>query len=340
MEILHGPVHGAAVGPAVPSSLQEAGRSPDHLDLPLLRGILGRLLVFISPFSCSSRLLGGSLGCLGVGIGERQRLSDGFQRLLRQGLGLLRRLLFGLPRLRLCRDNPNGPGKTVRRGNLMGLGQIPQLSRFRAVQSRKQNPVAHALGLPAQCLHAPHGKRGRQSINGLGAVGIGHGIGHHQTVLGSCHGHIQHPHLLADSLLPDSVRNGQLFQGRIANAPVRVGHLDPQPQILMAQQLLPRIDHIEPMGQIHQKYHRKFQALGLMDAHNGHSILILGCRAGQALFRSPVQVLQETLQCAQLPLLEACGQQIELAQILLGSAPLGACPIDAFQVRLRKNQLQ
>ena len=341
MEVLHGPVHSTAIGPPVPGLFQKTGGPPDPLGLALLRGILRSLLVLVPALPGSCRLLGGGNRRLRGGIGKGQGLPQGLHGLLRQRLGLLPGSFPGSGLLLyFLRNHTDCPGAAVRRGDLMGLGQVPQLSSLRAVQSRKQNPMAHALGLPAQCLHAPHGKRRCQNINRLRTVGIGYGIGHHQPILWPGHGYIQHPHLFTDRLLPDPVRNGQFSQRRIADTLLRIRHLDPQTQGLVTQQLLSGIDHIEPVGQVHQKHHREFQALGLVDAHNSHSIFVLRRRPGQSLFRRPLQVLQEPLQCAQLPLLEACSQQIELAQILLGSAPLGPCPIDAFQVRLRKNQLQ
>ena len=138
VEVLHGPVHSTAIGPPVPGFFQKTGGPPDPLGLALLRGILRSLLVLVPALPGSCRLLGGGNRRLRVGIGKGQGLLQGLHGLLRQRLGLLPGSFPGSGLLLyFLRNHTDGPGAAVRRGDLMGLGQVPQLSSLRAVQSRK-----------------------------------------------------------------------------------------------------------------------------------------------------------------------------------------------------------
>ena len=92
MEILHDPVHGAAVAPAVLPGSCEGGPPPDPLGLLFFRSVLGRLLILFPALPSGGRLLGGRPGSGGIGIDEGQGIFQGLRRIPWDGgclLGLL-----------------------------------------------------------------------------------------------------------------------------------------------------------------------------------------------------------------------------------------------------------
>ena len=80
----------------------------------------------------------------------------------------------------------------------------------------------------------------------------------------------------------------------------------------MAQELVHAVADIELPGQVAQKHHREFQALGAVDGHQPHRPRVLIGRLRKALFLPPFQMVQEPLQGAQLPLLKFRSQEVEL----------------------------
>ena len=85
----------------------------------------------------------------------------------------------------------------------------------------------------------------------------------------------------------------------------------------MAQHLIPGALLVEAPGQAAQEYHRKFQSLGFVDAHNGDGAgaALLG-RGGDPLFLQSLQVVQKLSQILMTVSLIVLCQPAEGLQVL------------------------
>ena len=85
----------------------------------------------------------------------------------------------------------------------------------------------------------------------------------------------------------------------------------------MAQHLIPGAFLVEAPGEAAQEYHRKFQSLGFVDAHNGDGAgaALLG-RGGDALFLQSLQIIQKLSQILMAVSLIVLCQPAEGLQVL------------------------
>ena len=184
-----------------------------------------------------------------------------------------------------------------------------QSSRFPPVHCGEEYPVAHADGILSQQAAAIK-VTAQGNILQIRHEGLGR-IGHHQTVLRPGHGNVQHPHFLGNTFRGHLCPNGPLGKGGVTDAVFCVRTGQAQPQCSVAEDLGPQILLIETPGQVAQKHHRKFQPLGLVDAHNIHTVRSGGAGGNQATFLHPVQVLKELGEFTQTPFLKVTGVLIE-----------------------------
>ena len=203
---------------------------------------------------------------------------------------------------------------------------------------RQQHPVAHAVGLPAQQLPAvkvPAQGDGLQILfQGLG------GVGHHQPILGSGHGNVEHPHFLGNTLSCHSGSNGSLGKSWVANPVLPIHRAQTQPQLLITENLRPQVLLIEPPGKVAQEHHRKFQSLGLVNAHNADAACSRRAGNHQPQLLHPVQVIQERRQRPVCAVFKVTGILKEGLQILRPGLAAGHSGKEAVQSGFRQRFFQ
>ena len=137
-------------------------------------------------------------------------------------------------------------------------------------QQRRTQPVSKAVCLPVQSL--PRTCRQKRRRPGKGIAGLGHAQrdGQDQHILCAGERHIQKAHLLAAGLLCVSIGKGGVCGGLVQVALFRT---QPQacPVFPMQQHRLIGVTQVEVPGRIAHEHHRKLQALGAVDGHDGHA---------------------------------------------------------------------
>ena len=289
-QILQGQVDGTAVGLARKLPRIKPGTPPGTYQCLWLLGILSSLHVLDPSLSAGGGLLGWRLGCLQMTIAEGQRVAQGFFCLRRHGLAFFPALICPHGFLRNL-SNTDFPGDIPRLCFPGPSAQGVQFSRLRPAQCRKQHPVPHTDGIPAKQFPAVK-VHSQGNILQIRCQGLGR-IGHNQTIFGPGHGNIKHPHFLGNAFRLHFRGNCPLGDGGIPKPVGIVRHGKAQSQLFVAQDLRSEALLVKLSGQITQKHHRKFQALGFVDAHNLDTARSGGIRRYQSPLLHSIQMLQE-----------------------------------------------
>ncbi len=112
-----------------------------------------------------------------------------------------------------------------------------------------------------------------------------------KLLLGPGESYIQDPHLLREGFPDEGLPDGPMGQGRILDPPLQVNYFGADPQVPLEQKVPLSILEVEPLAQVPEEDHGKFEALALVDAHQPHHII------PRSLDGSCPQVPFRVLQC-------------------------------------------
>ncbi len=96
---------------------------------------------------------------------------------------------------------------------------------------------------------------------------------------------------------------------------------------------------VEPVRQIRQHHHRELQPLGLVDAHQGHGLVVLLLGQAHAVLLETVQMVQKLVQAPRPALFKGRKDLQKLPQPRKPHGPACHAAIDRGKAGLFQNQL-